>query len=74
MTRKVCFQIKICEIKPFTCALHLFVGHHKHFEYGYLSIFYDPHILLTVTNKLLHLENHFVDVSTVLHKMHYNIS
>ena len=29
----------------------------------------------TVTNKLLHLENHFADVSTVLlHKMYYNIS
>ena len=31
--------------------------------------------ILTVTNKLLHLENHFVDVSTVLlHKMYYSIS
>ena len=29
----------------------------------------------TVTNKSLHLENHFVDVSTILlHKMYYNIS
>ena len=31
--------------------------------------------ILTATNKSLHLENHFVDVSTVLlHKMYYNIS
>ena len=31
--------------------------------------------ILTVTNKSLHLENHFVDVSTVRpHKMYYNIS
>ena len=31
--------------------------------------------IFTVTNKSLHLENHFVDVSTILlHKMYYNIS
>ena len=31
--------------------------------------------ILTVTNKSLHLENRFVDVSTVLvHKVYYNIS
>ena len=30
---------------------------------------------LTVTNKLLHLKNYFVDVSTVLlHKIYYNIT
>ena len=30
--------------------------------------------IFTVTNRTLHLENHFVDVSTVpLHKMYYNI-
>ena len=31
--------------------------------------------ILTVTNKLLHLENHSADVSTILlHKMYYDIS
>ena len=31
--------------------------------------------ILTVTNKSLHLGNHFVDVSTARpHKMYYNIS
>ena len=31
--------------------------------------------IFTVTNKSLHLENHFVDVSTILlYKMYYNIS
>ena len=30
--------------------------------------------ILTATNKLLHLENPSADVSTVLHKMYYNIS
>ena len=30
--------------------------------------------IFTVTNRSLHLENHFVDVSTVvLHKMYHNI-
>ena len=30
--------------------------------------------IFTVTNKSLYLENHFVDISTVLlHKMYYNI-
>ena len=32
-------------------------------------------LILTVTKESMHLENHFVDVSTVLlHKMYYSIS
>ena len=64
-------QIEVFQVVLF-CALHLFVGHYKHFEYGCKSVFYNPHIYCYES---LHLENHFVDVSTILlHKMYYNIS
>ena len=54
-------------------ALHFFAGHCKHFQNSCKSIFYHPHTNC-YEQELLHLENHFVDVSILFFYVNCNIS